>query len=127
MAIVNPRRGRDRRRLASVLPGVTMAAVLCIGGCSDQKAQFTGIWKSNCDDYWGLQIKPADRDLYTVTFCGLSGCLEQGEWTPNTPIEGDPMYQLVSSGKIRIKRNDGSVFTYIKCTGDPYWQARSGS
>lgn len=100
---------------------ITLAAA---AGCSDQGARFEGIWKSDCEDYWGVQILPIDRDLYAVTFCGLSGCLSPGEWAPNTHIEDDPMYQVVSTKKIRIRRTDGGYFTYIKCTADPAWQTR---
>ena len=94
-------------------------------GCSDHKAEFTGIWKSNCADYWGVQIAPSDGGLYAVSFCGLSGCLEPGQWMPNTRIEDDPMYQIVSSTKIRIKRSDRGYFTYTKCSDDPFWQAQA--
>lgn len=93
-----------------------------IWGCSDQKNKFTGIWKSNCEDYWGVQIQPVDAGLYSVGFCGLSGCLGPGEWTPNTRIENDPLYQIVSAKKLRIKRNGGGYFTYIRCDADPLWR-----
>lgn len=103
---------------------VVVTASIC--GCSDQKNQFTGIWKSNCEDYWGVQIQPAETGLYSVSFCGLSGCLESGEWMPNTRIENDPMYQLVSAKKLRIKRKDGGYFTYTKCNADPFWRTAPG-
>jgi hypothetical protein len=117
---------RNGRHIAFVLLlMVFTAASLC--GCSDRKAKFAGVWKSNCKDYWGVQIIPLQDSLYSVTFCGLSGCLLAGEWMPNTRIEGDPMYQVASSTKIRIKSNDRGYFTYTRCSADPSWQARPGN
>ena len=104
------------RRAASVL-------ILLIGsaGCAEQTSDFTGIWKSNCRDYWGLQIKPVENGLYSVAFCGLSGCLDAGQWTPNTRIAGDPLYEVISAKSIRIQRKDSGHFTYTRCSADPYW------
>lgn len=113
---------RHRKRLAA-LTLLLFAAVAC--GCSKQSANYTGTWKSNCSDFWGVLIKPAADGLYAVTFCGLSGCLKAGEWTPDTRIENDPMYQVVSSTEIRIKRNDGGYFTYVRCSADPFWQIKT--
>jgi hypothetical protein len=47
---------------------------------------FTGFWKGECTDAFGLQIKPYDEKLYSVSFCGPGGCFSPGEWTPNTTI-----------------------------------------
>jgi len=80
------------------------------------------MWKAHCDDYWGVLIVPAGGDRYAVTFCGLTGCFGRGEWTPDTRIEGDPMYEVVSAGEMRIKRHDGGHFTYVKCSADAFWQ-----
>jgi len=89
---------------------------------SSAQETFTGIWKSRCSDYWGVQVRPAGGALYSVTFCGLSGCLKPGEWMPNTRIEGDPMYVVVSPSTIRVKRNDSGYFNYTRCDTDPSWQ-----
>ena len=51
--------------------------------------------------------------------------MEPGEWMPNTRIEGDPMYQAVSSKVLRIKRSDRHSFTYTRCSDDPVWSAQS--
>ena len=101
-----------------------MLAGACCGGCSESETTLTGIWKSRCADFWGVQIKPAGDALYAITFCGLSGCLEPGTWTPDSSIEGDPKYQVVSLTKIGIRRNDGGYFMYQKCTADPHWSSR---
>src|SRR5438128_447388 len=119
----NDKHSRRRVALALLLTLVTAAG---ISACSDQKMSYTGIWKSNCSDYWGVQIKPADGGLYSVTFCGLSGCVAPGAWAPNTRLSGDPMYEVVSATKIRIKRNDAGSFTYLKCGDDPFWPTKPG-
>ncbi len=116
-----PPRGERGRRSLAFGPLLMALAFSASSGCSDQKAQFAGVWKSNCADYWGVQIRPAGADLYSVTFCGLSGCLKLGEWMPDTRIEGDPMYQVVSATEIRIRRNDAGYFTYKQCSADPFW------
>ena len=86
-------------------------------------ADYTGIWKDNCKDYFGIQIKHVDEQLYAISFCGLVGCFEPGQWTPNSKIEGDPNYNVISSEKIGIRRKDdkNAFFTYVKCTSDPTW------
>lgn len=93
-----------------------------VGACKDQANRFTGVWKADCADYWGVQIRPAGNLQYSVTFCGLAGCLPRGEWMANTAIEGDPLYQVVSDSKIGIKRDDSGYFTYTKCDSDPAWK-----
>lgn len=70
---------------------------------------------------------PVNDGLYSVTFCGLSGCMKPGTWMPDTRIAGDPMYQVVSATTIRIKHSDQGYFTYTRCKGSPYWQARADS
>lgn len=114
--------GSGTRRVACILLLIALAAMAGVAGCSDRKKTFTGIWKSNCDDYWGVLITPAEGELYAVTFCGLSGCLEPGAWMPDTRIEGDPLYQVDSATRIRIKRNDRGYFTYNKCSAAAHWQ-----
>lgn len=86
-------------------------------------ADYTGIWKNNCADYYGVQIKHVDNHLYSISFCGLDGCFEPGKWTPNSSIDGDPHYKIESPETIGIRRKDdkSKYFTYIRCTGDPTW------
>ena len=60
--------------------------------------------------------------LYAVTFCGLSGCLEPGEWMPDSRIIDDPLYQVVSSRQIRIKRGVQDFNTYTRCSRDVAWK-----
>lgn len=79
--------------------------------------RFTGFWKEKCEDAFGLQIKPASNDLYSVSFCGPGGCFEPGTYRPNTRLEGDPSYQVVDNKHIKVRGLDGwSVYT--KCTDE---------
>jgi hypothetical protein len=110
---------RTRARVG--LLSIMLAAAAGGSGCSDQKTRFAGIWKSNCDDYWGVLIAPAGDALYSIMFCGLSGCMKPGEWAPNTDIENDPMYQVVSAKKLRIKSKKGGYFTYTQCNSGQSW------
>lgn len=118
---------RDRWRHSLPASLLLVAVATSLSGCSEQPATFAGIWKTDCADYWGVQIVPADGGLYAVTFCGVSGCLPPGDWTPNTRIEGDPMYQIVSATTIRIRRTDSGYFTYFRCRTDPVWQMKSSA
>jgi hypothetical protein len=95
---------------------------LLVSAQTSGETDYTGIWKTDCSNYYGVQIKPAENQLYSVSFCGLNGCFEPGKWTPNTPIEGDPKYKVVSATELGIKRTDGGgYFFYKKCTSDPTW------
>ena len=86
-------------------------------------ADYTGIWMDDCSSFYGIQIKPTKDSLYSVSFCGYNGCFEPGEWTPNTPIEGDSNYLIVSPEKIGIKRKDANSYSYYtKCTSDATWK-----
>ena len=83
---------------------------------------FTGFWRTDCSDGHGIQIKPAGNESYSVSFCGPGGCFDPGTWTPNTRIEGDQKYKIISPGELRIKRTDnGDFFVYKRCTSDPTW------
>jgi hypothetical protein len=83
---------------------------------------YSGIWKKECSDYYGIQIKHIDKGLYSVSFCGLSGCFEPGEWSPNTKIEGDSKYKIFSPTDLGIKLKDKDEFyIYKKCTDDATW------
>jgi hypothetical protein len=81
---------------------------------------FTGFWKGECSDAFGLRIMPYDKSHYSVSFCGPGGCFEVGEWTPNTTIEGDPKYRVISRNVIEILRTDGDWQRYQKCTTETH-------
>lgn len=99
-----------------------LLAVAACAGCADP-ASLAGTWKVDCNDYWGVQIHPAGTGLYSVTFCGLSGCMKPGTWMADSPIVGDPRYEVVSADRIRIQRADQGHFTYVRCATNPAWEA----
>lgn len=79
---------------------------------------FTGFWKDDCHDEFGLQIKPAGNGLYSISFCGPGGCFAPGTYRPNSAIVNDPLYEVVGPTKLRIKGADGFSLA-IRCTSDP--------
>lgn len=115
-------RASERVRAPASASLLLFAGLLLLGGCSDPASQYAGIWKDRCDDYWGVQMQARAEGLYAVTFCGLSGCLEPGEWMPDSHIIDDPLYQVVSSRQIRIKRGVQDFYTYTRCSRDVAWK-----
>src|ERR1700693_6294685 len=89
--------------------------------CATAGTDYTGLWKGKCSYGFGVQIKLVENQLYSVSFCGPGGCFAPGRWTPNTPIEGDSKYEVISPEELRMKRKDGSYDTYVKCEADPTW------
>ncbi len=89
---------------------------LLIGACN-KPADFTGFWKANCTDAFGVQIKKQPGNLFSVSFCGPGGCTAPGEWAPNTAIIRDLTYRVVNSATIEIKRGERSD-RYTRCTTD---------
>lgn len=102
-------------------PLLLLAMLLAAAGCRGESPDFSGVWKADCEDYWGVLITPAPDAQYALTFCGLSGCLAPGSWTADTRIAGDPMYRLDSPRRLGIRRRDGGYFDYVKCSDRPYW------
>jgi hypothetical protein len=89
-----------------------------------EASDYSGIWKGDCSYGFGVQIKRIDGERYAVSFCGAWGCFAPGTWMPNSPIDGDPTYKVVSATEIEIRRtDDGGYFTYLKCGNDPTWVA----
>lgn len=84
---------------------------------------YTGFWKSNCRDAFGLQIMPVNAEEYSVSFCGPGGCFEPGTYRPNTTLLNDPNYKIINSKEIHVLGRDGwSV--YFKCTTDTHPELR---
>lgn len=80
---------------------------------------YTGFWKGNCDQAFGLQIMPAAGGEYSVSFCGPGGCFEPGTYRPNTKLADDPLYQVVSASHIKVLGRDGWS-DYYKCTAETH-------
>jgi len=100
---------------------IVLICLISLLGCKSQGTDYTGIWKDDCSDYFGLQIKPVGDGMYSVSFCGADGCFEPGKWTPNTRIDGDPKYEVKSPTSFIIKHKSGYNSIYNKCTDDPTW------
>jgi hypothetical protein len=79
---------------------------------------FAGFWKDgHCNDEFGLSIAPAGPKMYSVSFCGPGGCFEPGTYRPNTPIVGDPAYQVIDNNTLGISTQDGTFQRYSRCPG----------
>lgn len=90
-------------------------------GESDPSKDFTGFWKQDCEDPFGLQIMPYGKDgKYSVTFCGPGGCGRAGEEGKNTFITKDPDYEVISEDKLRIRNALNRWDTYFRCTRDTH-------
>ena len=75
-----------------------------------------GFWKDgHCDDEFGLSIAPAGPNLYSVSFCGPGGCFEPGTYRPNSPIVGDPTYQVIDNNTLGVSTKDGTFQRYSRC------------
>jgi len=97
----------------------TLLMLVCLADQSAKAEQdFSGTWKRNCADGFGLLIEPAEGQFYSVIFCGLRACSRT--WTADTRIKGDPKYKIVSDGELGIRRLDdsGLFFFYKRCPDD---------
>jgi hypothetical protein len=75
---------------------------------------YSGLWKTSCDQDFGLAIAAAGAEEYSISFCGPGGCFEKGEYRPNSKLVGDPMYKIDSLTQIQVEGQDG--FTkYVLC------------
>jgi hypothetical protein len=89
-------------------------------GEADPSKNFTGFWKKNCKQAFGLQIMPYGTDgKYSVTFCGPGGCGEQGKDGRNTFITKDPDYKVINESEIKV-RGAEDWDTYYRCTKDTH-------
>src|SRR5271169_2942771 len=94
---------------------LTLACINRTESVQSAPPDFTGFWKGRCSDAFGVQIKKQTGNLFSVSFCGPGGCAEPGTWMPNTPILGDPKYQLIKPVTLQILHGDGWQ-TWTKCT-----------
>jgi hypothetical protein len=90
-------------------------------GEPDRSKNFTGFWKQNCDEAFGLQIMPYGKDgKYSVIFCGPGGCGTPGEEGKNTFITKDPDYIVISDSELKIRNAESDWDAYLRCTTDPH-------
>jgi Zn-dependent protease with chaperone function len=81
-----------------------------------QPVNFAGLWKEECSKMYGLQFKPVDKaGVYAVSLCGPAGCLDSGTHRPQTTVQGDSAYEVLSPEEIFIRDGLGHGVTYLKC------------
>jgi hypothetical protein len=100
----------------ALFAGVCASAIAALAFGAPGKIDYAGFWKGNCEDPFGVQIKPLRDGLYSIAFCKLKLCSAPGVYRPNTTIENDPMYQPLSATRIRFRHPEGGYSTYVKCT-----------
>ena len=89
-------------------------------GEPDPSRDFTGFWKHECDEAFGLQIMRYGNDgKYSVTFCGPGGCGDPADGHA-TFITKDPEYDVISENEIRMRGGDSSWDAYHRCTRDTH-------
>lgn len=98
--------------------GICALAIAGLAPGAAKDPDYAGFWKGNCEDELGLQIMPLRDGLYSVSFCNSGGCSTPGAYRPNTRIENDPMYDVLSATRIKLRHQEGGYSTYVKCTPD---------
>jgi hypothetical protein len=87
-------------------------------GAMAQGADYTGFWKRNCEDDQGVQIRRLRPGAYSIAFCKIGGCTAPGSYRPNSPIDGDPAYEVLGPTRLRLMHVEGGYTAYVKCTSD---------
>jgi hypothetical protein len=81
----------------------------------DPAFPFTGFWKNQCAQDFGLVVEPSGEvNTYAVSFCGPSGCFKSGTYRPNTTIRNDPSYKVIDDNTIEVLGKDGFK-RYTRC------------
>jgi hypothetical protein len=89
-------------------------------GEPDRSKNFTGFWKEDCEQAFGLQIMHYGTDgKYSVVFCGPGGCGQPRSDDRITFITNDPEYEIVSESEVK-ERSSGGWKIYHKCTTDTH-------
>lgn len=108
------------------------------------RVNLTGFWKPDCQLPFGVQIVPSQRPvapspvasaassasaaagaapattlpLYALNFCGPGGCATQQEYRPDSPIIGDPAFQIEHGRLLRVMGREGWSALH-KCSDNP--------
>jgi hypothetical protein len=89
-------------------------------GKLDPSKNFTGFWKEDCDQAFGLQIMHHGPDgKYSILFCGPGGCGNPDHEGEITFITKDPKFQVISESEIKERTANGWD-TYHRCTRDTH-------
>lgn len=83
-------------------------------GKPDPTVDLSGFWKEDCKTDFGLEVMPTQDGMYSVSFCGPGGCFEPDTYRPNTYINKDKSYQVISPTEMKILGHDGWS-TYLRC------------
>jgi hypothetical protein len=84
-------------------------------GERDPSRDFTGFWKSDCKDAFGLQIKRGSDGMYSIVFCGPGGCGDS-ERARRTFITGDRHFEVVSESELIEIDRSGNRERMLRCT-----------
>jgi hypothetical protein len=98
--------------------GICALAIAGLAPGAAKAPDYAGLWKRNCVDEFALQVKPLRDGLYAVSFCNPDGCSAPGAYRPNTRIENDPMYEVLSATRIQVRYQEGGYSTYVKCASE---------
>ena len=79
------------------VPAAATAAFLLCAAMSASGADYTGFWKTDCANPFGVSIRPEGDRLYGIYFCTPGGCKP---WRPRTTIDGDAHYRVVDVNTI---------------------------
>lgn len=89
-------------------------------GVPDATKDFTGFWKTKCEDAFGLQIKRFGSDgKYSIVFCGPGGCGDPADGR-KTFITGDKRFEILSEDVLIEIGRSGDKERHIRCTRDPH-------
>jgi hypothetical protein len=84
-------------------------------GAVDANRDFSGIWKEQCEDDFGLRIEHVGGDgRYLIAFCGPGGC-ENFDVARRSFIAGDSNYEIVSDNEIVQTGEQGGRQRYLRC------------
>lgn len=88
-------------------------------GKPDATKDFTGFWKTKCENAFGLQIKHiGDEGMYSIVFCGPGGCGDPDQGR-KTFITGDKKFEIVSEDELFEIDRSGGRERSVRCTKDP--------
>lgn len=84
-------------------------------GEPDATKDFSGIWKEQCEDEFGLRIVRNDEDgKYIIGFCGPGFC-EDTDHARHSFITGDSNYEIISDNELIQTGEQGGRQRYRRC------------
>ena len=82
---------------------------------ADADRDFSGIWKEQCGDQFGLSIERVGGDgRYLIAFCGPGGC-ENFDVARRSFIAGDSNYEIIGDNEIVQTGEQGGRQHYLRC------------